>query len=519
MYGGKALVTAIIIGIAAIIYNATVQSRTSFQPVPGKNNTVLFITAEHAGLCNVHLATAYSLLVNHPETKIHYASFPKIEKRTQHISDVAVQKGASGERIVFHPLEGEGYVDTQRRHLGGQEVIRNGPGVEGHKVLSRNMPEFISPWSAEDYWEIYEQVADLIDAVDPSVVVLDTVFLPGTDATRNKQRLHALVTPNMLSDMLPAEQPAWTLFWKYPAIGSGFPYPVPWSLIPSNIYMNFKMIQTVMNLPALRAKQEWLRAKGVVNPIDFMGYYKPHMPWITQTLPGAHLPLAKIPTNVTLAGPINLAGLEHVTVDGNELLDWVEQRRTVLIALGSGFKYDEPTARTMLQALENVLATMPDVQILWKMHKLNAFDDTFLKQAVEKSSGRLRMEKWLEVELPTLLQSKSVVAFVHHGGAGCFHDAIGAGTPQVILPQWADLYDYAVIAETIGVGVWGCRETSPDWTNECLEHALLSVLQDGPTSFSLASKAQAFGELASSMGPGRDAAARIIAGLAGSGDH
>lgn len=87
------------------------------------------------------------------------------------------------------------------------------------------------------------------------------------------------------------------------------------------------------------------------------------------------------------------------------------------------------------------------------------------------------------------------------------------------MPQWADLYDYAVVAETIGVGIWGCRETSPDWTNECLEHALLSVLQDGPTSVSLASKAQAFGELATSMGPGRDAAAQIIAGLAGSGDH
>jgi UDP:flavonoid glycosyltransferase YjiC (YdhE family) len=92
-----------------------------------------------------------------------------------------------------------------------------------------------------------------------------------------------------------------------------------------------------------------------------------------------------------------------------------------------------------------------------------------------------------------------------------------AGVPQIILPQWGDLYDIAQVAETIGVGVWGCPETSPDWTATCLEHAFSRVLHDGPTSRSIIESAAAFGDLATSMGPGRDAAARVIAKLAASG--
>jgi hypothetical protein len=40
------------------------------------------------------------------------------------------------------------------------------------------------------------------------------------------------------------------------------------------------------------------------------------------------------------------------------------------------------------------------------------------------SAGRLRIKKWLEVEPPTLLQGGHIVAFVHHGGAGSYHDSI-----------------------------------------------------------------------------------------------
>lgn len=153
-----------------------------------------------------------------------------------------------------------------------------------------------------------------------------------------------------------------------------------------------------------------------------MGLYRPDVPWLTQTLPGAHLPLVTIPRNVTLTGPINLAGLEEETSAARELLEWTK-KPTVLISLGSGFRYVEYQARVMLEAMQHVLKET-DVQILWKIDKLESFDDNFLETAMRDSAGRLRIEKWLEVEPPTLLQDGHILAFVHHGGAGSYHDSI-----------------------------------------------------------------------------------------------
>lgn len=88
-----------------------------------------------------------------------------------------------------------------------------------------------------------------------------------------------------------------------------------------------------------------------------------------------------------------------------------------------------------------------------------------------------------------------------------------AGVPQICLPQWADVYDIAQVAERLEIGTWACRETSPDWTPECIRTSILDVLQNT----SMASAAAAIGESVRARVPGRDTAAQIIAGLAGSG--
>ena len=91
--------------------------------------------------------------------------------------------------------------------------------------------------------------------------------------------------------------------------------------------------------------------------------------------------------------------------------------------LGEWLKYVEYQARVMLEAMQHVLKET-DVQILWKIDKLEPFNDNFLEAAMRDSAGRLRIEKWLDVEPPTLLQDGHILAFVHHGGAGSYHDSI-----------------------------------------------------------------------------------------------
>jgi hypothetical protein len=336
--------------------------RFFFQSIQGRNNTVLFVTDEHPGFYNVHLSTVYSLLEKYPQVEIHYASFPKAAQRVQQISSLASKRGSRAKAVTFHPLPGLGFVDTLTKVLGGQTTTTHRPGLSAGDHFAKYIGFYVAPWPAEEYWTLYESCHRLIDEVDPAVITIDTFFSPAVDAARDERRLHALITPNILSDMLPAEQPAWTLFWKYPALGSGFPYPVPWSLIPANIYINFKIIRGLFHLPVVTTKREFLKKKGIKRPIDFMGLYRPDVPWLTQTLPGAHLPLVTIPRNVTLTGPINLAGLEEETSAAKELLEWTK-KPTVLISLGSGFKYVEYQARVMLEAMQHVLKET-DVQIL-----------------------------------------------------------------------------------------------------------------------------------------------------------
>lgn len=46
-----------------------------------------------------------------------------------------------------------------------------------------------------------------------------------------------------------------------------------------------------------------------------------------------------------------------------------------------------------------------------------------------------------------------VAAVVHHGGAGTTTTATRAGTPQVVVPQWADQPYWASRVADLGVGV------------------------------------------------------------------
>ena len=88
-----------------------------------------------------------------------------------------------------------------------------------------------------------------------------------------------------------------------------------------------------------------------------------------------------------------------------------------------------------------------------------------------------------------------------------------AGLPQVISPLWADLYNFAALAETIGVGLWACKETTPDWTSECLASSLLRALDGGRDSVSIRERAKQLVDKVQAGDKGRDIAAREVARL------
>ncbi|KAM5380148.1 hypothetical protein ACJZ2D_003795 [Fusarium nematophilum] len=303
------------------------------------------------------------------------------------------------------------------------------------------------------------------------------------------------------------------MFWKYPAPSSGFAFPMPWRNIPDNIYMNMRYIYSAMMTPDLSSKKALLGERGLKEPINLFGIHRHDAPWITQTTVGAMIPVDFVPPNVTCAGPILLSGAPASQQDP-ELAAWLKRASTVLINLGSNLAYDETRAAAMSAAISEVMSKL-DVQILWKFNKMGEYsDDVLLPLKPYLDNDWLRTPSWLVADPSSLLETGDIVASVHHGGSNCYHEAIAAGLPQLILPLWADLYNYAALAETIGVGIWGCKETTPDWTSECLAMALLRVLDGGRDSISFRDKAKQLGDQVQARGQGRDIAAREIAKLA-----
>jgi hypothetical protein len=185
--------------------------------IHGRNNTVLFLTSEPAGLANVHVATVFALLEKHPTVEVHYASFPRLAKKIKKVSDAGQAKNPSSRPINWHQIPGPDVEESFWRILGGPNGLVEFPGMQGMAKKVNDFSTLITSWTAEEHWAIYKRMLDLIDEVDPSLVVIDHVFKPATDLPGNVNRRFVTISPNSLLDLIPDRQPWGGMFWRYPA--------------------------------------------------------------------------------------------------------------------------------------------------------------------------------------------------------------------------------------------------------------------------------------------------------------
>ncbi|KAH8162100.1 hypothetical protein CIB48_g6159 [Xylaria polymorpha] len=489
---------------------------------PGRNNTVLFLTNSEFGLANVLVATAYALLTRYPEVEVHYASFPSMARTLERISEQARQKQPSARSIVYHKLPDLSFLDIVAMQGRETTSVLHPPGHAGVKTIIRDMPYYTSPWSGEDHMRLFHKFTDIIDEVDPSLVVLDTSLRPAIHATRNSSRLHAFISPLTPVENFPLEQPYFSWLWKYPvSMGSGIPYPVPWAKLPENIYINMQYYYAMLRMSRFTDVKKYIASKGLTDSVNWFNIRNEDVPFFTQALSGASIPVEVLPQNVTLTGPIMLS-VSPAEEQAPALTEWLARAPTVLISLGSLFVWTENHATIMAQAIADTLAWRSDLQILWKFMKAPydaegaTYGDEFMAPLLPYlESGRLKIESWLEVQPVSLLETGHIVASVHHGGAGCYSEALGTGVPQLILPQWLDHYSFAQLAQNAGIGIWGCPDASPWWTADCLRDAFAMILGREPGD-AIRSKAKYFGDIVQ-KDPGQNIVAREIAKLAGSG--
>jgi hypothetical protein len=163
------------------------------------------------------------MLVDYPDIEVHYASFKKLGKSVETVSNFALEQSSGHAKpIRFHALSGRTYAEAVRSHSPNQDVdpvelALQRSGIKGISQLCNDMQTYLMPWSAPEYLDIYKDILRVLDEVDPIVVAVDPLFGPGLDAVRAHGRNHVVISPNSLKDNFGSMQPWGSFFWKYPA--------------------------------------------------------------------------------------------------------------------------------------------------------------------------------------------------------------------------------------------------------------------------------------------------------------
>ncbi|ESK86475.1 udp-glucoronosyl and udp-glucosyl transferase family protein [Moniliophthora roreri MCA 2997] len=436
-------------------------------------STILLITNSEYGQANVALAVAYEL-AQHPNIQVHVASFPRLQKRVAKLQTLLPD---ASNFIGFHMITGPSYEEALSRTLSTpnfSRVLFHSPGCQG-AIQSYKHTSVIMPWTVEEYYHQLLCIERIVEEVNPVGIVGDPLMPGAVDVCRKTKRSYLVLSPNSPKDLVGLSQPGLRGLWKYPACGSGFPFPVPLHLIPVNIYLIFWLVFYLVIDDRLKQVNAMRKEYGVTSPImAFSDQYPYLFPAMTETeFPGLY-----IPPNITLTGPILLPSTPVENCDAR-LFQWLSNSgtKTVLINFGSHVMSNTDHIRQLADGIRVLLDCVPEAQVLWKLitdgETGNALEEVLGKHM---EAGKVKVTEWLEAEPYAVLCHPNTACSVHHGGANSFFEAISAGVPQVIMPVWYDTYEFARRAECLGIGVWGSQSSAPSAEAQEFGAALVRVL-------------------------------------------
>ena len=187
--------------------------------VRGRNNTILFLSNDDFGLANVLVATSYALLTEHTDLEIHYAAHSRFEKPLANINTFAAPKALS-KPLTTHILQGTNFETSVVARV--EKYAKNGTfhhrtGWWEYDGMLRAMKAALQPLEPEQYLSTFRQCVEIIEKVDPAVVVVENQFMPGIEALRHLRRREVMISPSALADGIAQFQPNGQVLWKYPA--------------------------------------------------------------------------------------------------------------------------------------------------------------------------------------------------------------------------------------------------------------------------------------------------------------
>lgn len=486
---------------------------------------MLFLTASEYGEANVVLAVAYELLLRQ-KYEVHIGSFSPLKSRIKELNSVA--ESVTSSQAVFHTVAGPSIDEilTAREDFFGPYP----PGVQGAiNSFKISIPVIATAWDGPGYMVGYKSCLEIISNVQPDLLVVGSLMNQGHDACQTLQKKYIILSPNTFREILGKQQPILSQLLTYPAIASAFPYPVPWHLIPANLYIKIRGLTILLTNAKIKELVAFRKSENLADLPPAFNIWKKEYHYLLPSIPETDFPCNLMP-NVTPCGPL-LLPFQPVAEGDPELEIWLRQGPTVLINLGSHITMDDAMAREFSAALKALLDIQPKVQVLWKLKKSGRLTLQTAREFKEKSaaereadrvtaasleaisseieSGRVKVEEWLSVDPLAVLRSGHVVCAVHHGGSNSYHETLSAGIPQIVLPCWLDTFDFANRVEYLGIGVYGSRKAAPRVERTELSAAFTRVLGDGLEASRMRSKAKELGEIANKTGGRMRAAEKI----------
>lgn len=247
----------------------------STMTMASKSKSIIFLTNSEHGQAQVHLAIAHEMLVS-SELKVHFASFPDLHSRV-----CELQKLHPLNPIRFHRINGPSTTEAMCKNKLRGWNLSHPCGITHAVGALTNLPYVVCPRKWEDYFAIYQRCVEIVKEIGPAMVVVDSHLNPGLDMCRNwsndegRERMkYVVINPIDLIHMLGMTQPLLGAFWKYPAFCSGFPFPVPWYLVLANIYLQIRLIASLLFASRFRAMERCRKSAGLVGRYPIIESWK-----------------------------------------------------------------------------------------------------------------------------------------------------------------------------------------------------------------------------------------------------
>ncbi|OJJ42747.1 hypothetical protein ASPZODRAFT_155200 [Penicilliopsis zonata CBS 506.65] len=446
---------------------------------------ILLLTNSEYGQAIVTLSVAHEFLLR--DYDVHVASFSPLRRQVDDLNARAAKYGATG-TVTFHEVAGLSMKEAFKQRWSSTGYPMHPPGFHASLETFRSLlVQLFAAWDGPGYMEGYESVLAIMEEIQPEIITVEPAFGQAVDACQKSGREFIVLSPNFYLDHV--VQPRLGNVWKYPAVCSGYPFPIPWRLFLPNIYLNAGIIKTYVSSPITKALNRYRNERGLSGPLPiYMSLTNPRIPFVLACTPEIDLP-CHFTKQYTGCGPI-LLPYRPVAVESPELAAWLAKAPTVLINLGSNVEYTAEDVKQFVEGIQVLLSCRSDVQVLWKRRMLAGQDGDSVLPDDPSFVKRVRIENWLDVDPGCILESGNVICMVHHGGANSYNEAITAGIPHIVLPVWFDTYAFANRVEYHGIGVWGSKKSAPHANGKELGEAFRRVLAS-EESETMHTKAQA----------------------------